>query len=303
MSQNMNWNDVFGEEMRGTPNKLSLGHFELSLQDSQQANERIKNSIGQHLFDHIKQSNHLIHSSKIAPAEKKQLRESHDFFINITKNDMAILEDTQLLFITTKPILYRINPEQQQHFNTMLRLVDKLITNYSGKLKKLHLHAPLKTCAALEIKTTADMHKKLLSLIQSGDLKNALVILLGYHNVYTQEQSAALFNAAKTFDFEHTEAFIELLSHRLYSEHSKSPDQIDYGALQHNFFLTDKSILPHPQNMLFFLNPTLEGLVHNKHEICEIKTKQQLSNLVEEFNSFIDAIARSIAPIENKLRL
>ncbi|WP_058532845.1 hypothetical protein [Legionella saoudiensis] len=301
----MNWNDVFGEvKEKKTPNIQISPHVELPMPNVQQVHEQLNHAIGQNLFDHIKRTQNLLNSHQIGSTGKKQLRETLEFFVNAVHRDMNLLEDTQSLLAMTKPILYRITTEQQQHFDKMLQLLDKAKSNYSAKLKKFHIHhAPFKMSDAVEKKLTADIHKKVIGLIQDGDLKNAVVMLLGFHYSYTQEQAASLVEAVKKIDLEHSEAFLELLTHRLYSKECVNPDRIEYSMLQNNLFLQDTSILPCPKNMLFFLNPTLEGLIQNKNAVCETKAKQQLIELVEEFNSFIDSIACSISSIEEKLRL
>mgnify|MGYP000573628494 CR=1 FL=1 len=300
MNQSTNWNDVFGDVEKKSARTSQKNPIELAVSRGKKAHEHLTDSIGHHLFDHIKRAHNMLHSQRISPSEKKQLRQSYNFFVTTAKNDLSLLEDTLRSFVTIKPILFRPSAEQIQHLNQLIRSLDKLILNYNTKMKKLHIPILLKNSTMMAKIIQEEIHQKLDHLITQGELKKASYMLLGMHYIYTPEQAASLINAGNELDTEHAEDFMNLVKQRLYSQMSSTPDRIDYDNLSKNYFLIDKSILPNAKDMLLLVHVVLEDLVKTQHGLCETKAKQQTAQLIEELNALIDSIAHSTTSIQER---
>lgn len=303
----MDWNDVFGEaEPKKTNNKQIASHLGFSMPNAADANEKVKNVLGQHLLDHMKQTHEMMHAPHLSADAKKQFKETWDFFLNTIKRDLGYLEDVQLIFMTIKNIVYRLNREQQQELNKILSSLDTFIAHYNAKMSEYHVPVVLKANYLQEQELIVTTHQSVLDSIHDGALQKVAVMLLGFHYVYTQEQSSLLLESGKQLDLERSEAFVALLNHRLYSQYSTtSPDWIDYStmSIKDNFFLTNKTVLPYAKDMLAFLNLHLDELVRIQNALCEHKAKQELTGLIKQLDSFIDSVARSITTIEERLKL
>lgn len=303
----IDWDDVFGEaEPKKTNNKHTASHLGFSMPNAADANEKVKHVLGQNLLDHIKQTHDLMHADHLSAEAKKQFKKTLDFFLNIIKRDLGYLEDVQLIFMTIKNIVYRLSCEQQQELNKILLSLDTFIADYNAKMNDCHVPVVLKTNALREQELIVTTHQNALDSIHEGSLQKAVVMLLGFHYVYTPEQSSLLLEAGKQLDLEHSEAFAALLNHRLCSQHSTtSPDWIDYSTMpiKDNFFLTDKTVLPYAKDILAFLNLHLDELVQIQNALCEHNAKHEITSLIKQLDLFIDSVARSVTTIEERLRL
>lgn len=306
MSQSMDWDDVFGKaESKRRNNKQSTSHLGFSVPNAVDANEKVKNVLGQNLLDHMKQIHDMMHAHHLSFEAKKQFKETWDFFLNTIKRDLGYLEDVQLIFMTIKNIVYRLSREQQQELNKILLSLDAFIVYYNAKMDECHVPVFLKANALREQELIATTHQNVLDSIHDGALQKAAVMLLGFHYVYTPEQASLLLEAGKRQDLEYSEAFVAFLNHRLHSQHRTSPDWIDYSTMpiKDNFFLANKTVLPYAKDMLAFLNLHLDELVQIQNALCEHNAKQELIGLIKQLDSFIDSVARSITTIEERLRL
>lgn len=295
MSQNMDWDDVFGEaEPQKMNNKKTASHFGFSMLNAVDANEKVKNILGHHLLDHIKQTYDMMHAHHLPAEAKKQLKDTWDFFLNTIKRDLAYLEDVQLIFMTIKNIVYRLSHNQQQELNKILLSLDTFIAHYNAKMDECHVSVFLKANTLKEQELIATTHQSVLDSIHDGALQKAAVMLMSFHYIYTPEQANLLLEAGKQLDLEHSEAFVALLNHRLYSQqHSMSPDWIDYSTMpiKDNFFLANKAVLPYYKEMLAFLNLHLDELVQIQNALCEHNAKQELIGLIKQLDSLIDLVA------------
>ncbi len=300
MNQRLSWDDVFGvepQEEHRSPQSLA-GSSLIPPPTSTQAKEQLKSTLGQRLFENLKQTHKRMHAKSTPSWEKKQLKASWDFYVSLAKQDLGLLEDSQLLLASTKSILYRLHPTQLQQFNTLFATLETLIRTYAGKMNKLRLGVRIKTNALAENILIGALHHKVLHFIQTGALQKAALMLLGYHHRYSQEQAALLDAAGNQLTCVDAEDFRVLLHRRLHGPSTLPPDWIDYTQEPTNRFLANPSLHPTPKNMLFFLHEHLEELVRTRNSLCEVQTKQQLSQLIEAFNALIDSIAQTHASID-----
>lgn len=267
-----------------------------SIQNALQINDKIKESIGQNLFEHIRRTHQMIQSKHIEPLGKKKLKETLNFFVKTAKCDVKNLVDAQVLLCTIETLLSGLNGSQKIKFENIIRALDKLIINQVKQLRKLHFPVEFKTHVVIEKSYTEDLCQLLIDTLNQGSLQNVVTLLLGYHCIFNKEQATMLFDAALKIETSHSEDLLAFLKLRLFSKPCTSPETIDYNSLAQNHFLQEPSFFPDPNRNMPFLQSTFDEILIIYNNLWESKVKNQFNELIiQPFNSFIETLQHTLS--------
>lgn len=285
------WEELFGATSRNKPKNVHYSLMpNLDIQNIPKINNKIKESIGDHLFENIKKTYRLIQSKQIPPQAKNELTESLTFFKGTAQRDIKNLVDAQVLLITVE-VLIKFNESQKHEFKYIIQSLDRLILNHVKQMRKLHCAVVFKTSLAIEKATIEGFCKDLIQTLEQNELQNAVTLLLNYQCNFNAEQSVSIFKMAQKIVSPYAQDLLSILNLRLFSKLSANPELIDYSSLTNNCFLQESSYIPDVVQNINFLTSTLQDLVTVHNNLWESKAKNQFNELILlNLNSLIEAM-------------
>lgn len=258
------------------------------IKDTPQKIDVVRASLGKQIFQRIKDYQKMLHSKKVPDSIKGQLQETYAFMVRVARLDVRNLIDFQSELIRAYCSLY--DDVAKQSLDAIIIRMEHLIVRQAQILRKINCAIQIQTRECRTKEAYHDFCQSLEEMINQGDYKNALSLLLLFNYIFDIKKAKSLLNLAKKASVSYPKDasdFIPLLEKRLFLD-SFLPSLQSYSEFKGNPLLKSMEFNEESSKKLACFVALLEDAVKLHGYLWEEKLKEHFKNdILKEIDSLI----------------
>lgn len=179
------WSDLFGSMTPDDSMKQASSSQDIAQIGSGQY-EAMKASIGNNVFEYIKQLQNILNSGANIRGGKDDLKQTLLYFVTIARTDVLILVNTQGLMLQYHSYLF--DSSLTSRLEHIIKALDKLIFKQAGLIRKFKYSVEAPRSGLLKKELLSLTYDNILNHLSAGQYKEATILLLGTNYHWSSKQ-------------------------------------------------------------------------------------------------------------------
>lgn len=258
------------------------------IKDTPQKIDAMRASFGKQIFQMIKDYQKMLKSKKISDSMKGQLQEAYAFMVRAARLDVRNLMAFQSEVIRVYYSLY--DGVAKQTLDVLIIRLEHLIVRQAQILRKIDCAIQMQTRECRTKEAYHEFCQSLEEMINQGDYKDALGLLLLFNYIFDLNTAESLINVTKKASASYPKDasdFLPLLEKRVHL-HSFLPSLQSYSEFKNNPLLVSMEIKEESNKELDSFSVLLEDAVKYHGYLWEEKLKDHFKNdILKEIDSLI----------------